>query len=75
MELKYNELAIDNSDELVYGVAPRPLATRGGLTIGGGTVYPELNFTLPPMLLSDKTFAQARGHYPVSYTHLRAHET
>ena len=50
---KYSQLAITDPDDLLFGVAPRPLQTRQGLRIGGGTVYPELNFTLPPMLIEN----------------------
>lgn len=59
----YRQLAIDNSDDLVFGRAPEPVTTARGLVIGGGTVYPELNFTLPVMLLTDQSFDQARDHY------------
>ena len=33
------------------------------MVIGGGTVYPELNFTLPQMVLSRETMPEVRGHY------------
>jgi len=47
---RFNKLAIDNPADLRFGVAPKPLTTKQGLKLGGGIVYPELNFTLPPML-------------------------
>jgi methanol--5-hydroxybenzimidazolylcobamide Co-methyltransferase len=59
----FRELAIPDADDLVFGTAPRPLRTRSGLEIGAGTVYPELNFTLPPMALEESTFAEVRAHY------------
>ena len=31
---------------------PHPVTTRSGLVIGGGEVYPELNFTLPDVHVS-----------------------
>jgi methanol---5-hydroxybenzimidazolylcobamide Co-methyltransferase len=46
---QFTSLAIDNPRDLIFGSAPKPLTTRRGLTIGGGLVYPEINFTLPPM--------------------------
>jgi methanol--5-hydroxybenzimidazolylcobamide Co-methyltransferase len=46
---RYRTLAISNPDDLCFGTAPKPVKTRRGLVIGGGTVYPELNFTLPPI--------------------------
>ena len=56
-------LAIRNESDLVFGRCPRPVTCGRGLTIGGGTVYPELNFTLPPMLVEDAAWEQVRSHY------------
>jgi methanol--5-hydroxybenzimidazolylcobamide Co-methyltransferase len=57
------ELAVPDPEGLVFGVAPRPVATRNGLSIGGGLVYPELNFTLPPMLVEEATMADVLANY------------
>jgi methanol--5-hydroxybenzimidazolylcobamide Co-methyltransferase len=46
---RYDTLAISHPNDLIYGKAPYPLKIKEGLVIGGGTVYPEINFTLPPM--------------------------
>ena len=54
----YTSLAIDDPIELTFGIAPKPLTTRSGMIIGGGTVYPELNFTLPPITIDAKGMAQ-----------------
>jgi methanol--5-hydroxybenzimidazolylcobamide Co-methyltransferase len=59
----FRTLAIQSSDELRFGVAPRPLRTRNGLTLGGGRVYPELNFTLPPMSVEQRTMPQVLDQY------------
>jgi methanol---5-hydroxybenzimidazolylcobamide Co-methyltransferase len=59
----YRQLAIEKPDDLRFGVAPRPLTTRRGMTIGGGLVYPELNFTLPPMFVDANTLPEVRQHY------------
>jgi methanol--5-hydroxybenzimidazolylcobamide Co-methyltransferase len=59
----YSDLAITNPADLLFGVAPKPLTTRQGLVIGGGQVYPELNFTLPPMLVNEATMPEVRRHY------------
>jgi methanol---5-hydroxybenzimidazolylcobamide Co-methyltransferase len=53
--MQFNKLAIQDKDELIFGHAPFPVKTRRGLVIGGGKVYPELNFTLPPMHINDDT--------------------
>jgi methanol---5-hydroxybenzimidazolylcobamide Co-methyltransferase len=60
---RFNHLAITDPADLLFGVAPKPLVTRLGLTIGGGLVYPELNFTLPAMLVDRTTMAEVRTHY------------
>jgi methanol---5-hydroxybenzimidazolylcobamide Co-methyltransferase len=59
----FSSLAISNPAELRFGVAPKPLLTRHGLSIGGGQVYPELNFTLPPMFVDQTTMPEVRTQY------------
>ena len=60
---KYSTLAIPSQDRLLYGVSPHPLQCGLGLTIGGGQVFPEVNFTLPPMNIEDGTWAEVVAHY------------
>jgi methanol--5-hydroxybenzimidazolylcobamide Co-methyltransferase len=60
---RYQKLAIVDPAELRFGIAPNPLTTRHGMTIGGGIVYPELNFTLPPMFVDKTTISKAQDHY------------
>jgi len=48
---------------LCFGTAPHPVATRHGMNIGGGQVYPELNFTLPAVALTDETMPKVYGMY------------
>src|SRR6516225_9355341 len=59
----YSELAISNADDLIFGHCPRPLNVGHGLAIGAGTVYPELNFTLPPMTIEEATMSRVRAQY------------
>jgi len=59
----FKQLAIADPADLCFGVAPKPLRTRQGLTFGAGTVYPELNFTLPPMTVDASTLPEVRQHY------------
>lgn len=59
----YSTLAIADRDALLYGVCPHPLQCGLGLTIGGGTVFPEVNFTLPPMNINDATWSEVVAHY------------
>ena len=61
--MKYKSLIIDNPEDLIFGIAPKPVKTRRGLEIGGGQVYAELNFTLPIMSINNSTLAQVYTHY------------
>ena len=61
--MRFHELAISDPKDLVFGHAPRPVTTRRGLVIGAGAIYPELNFTLPPMEVSEATLPEVKGHY------------
>ncbi|HAO78833.1 MAG TPA: methanol--corrinoid methyltransferase [Verrucomicrobia subdivision 3 bacterium] len=61
--MHYQSLAIPDPAELIFGLAPKPVATRSGMVIGGGTVYPELNFTLPPMRIDASTMPEVRRNY------------
>jgi methanol--5-hydroxybenzimidazolylcobamide Co-methyltransferase len=60
---QFSTLAISNLDGLLYGVSPRPLDCGLGLTIGGGKVFPEVNFTLPAMNIEEGTWAEVLAHY------------
>ncbi len=59
----YKSLAINIPEELIFGKSLYPLKTRRGLNIGGDTVYPELNFTLPPMHVNNETFPNIKRMY------------
>ncbi|MBD3347180.1 MAG: methanol--corrinoid methyltransferase [Chitinivibrionales bacterium] len=52
---KFNTLAISDPEGLVFGRSTYPVTTRRGLVIGDGNVYPELNFTLPEIEISETT--------------------
>ncbi len=61
--MKFRELAIPHADDLLFGCAPKPIITRRGLRIGGGIVYPEINFTLPPMEITAATMPAVVRQY------------
>jgi methanol---5-hydroxybenzimidazolylcobamide Co-methyltransferase len=61
--MKYKKLAISSPEKLIFGDAPLLVRTPRGLIIGGGRVYPEINFTLPPMEVAQKTITDVRKHY------------
>lgn len=56
-------LAVKNESDLVFGQAPCPVDCGFGLRIGGGEVYPEINFTLPALEINDTTWPQVLDHY------------
>jgi methanol--5-hydroxybenzimidazolylcobamide Co-methyltransferase len=55
--------AISNPADLMFGRAPQPVRCGPGLTLGAGQVFPEINFTLPPMLVEAATWSQVRAIY------------
>lgn len=59
----FKHLAIPDPANLRFGVAPNPVVTRRGMKLGGGLVYPELNFTLPTMLVEEATLPEVRNQY------------
>jgi methanol--5-hydroxybenzimidazolylcobamide Co-methyltransferase len=59
----FTHTAYDSADELLYGRAKQPLKLRSGMVLGDGTVYPELNFTLPPMKIEAGTMPEIRAIY------------
>ena len=61
--MKYKKLAIDNYSDLIFGSAPFPVTTRRGLTFGSGIVYPELNFTLPPIKVGKDSLNEITSQY------------
>lgn len=48
--LQFRELAYENSDELVFGFAKKPLSYGLGLSVGDGKVIPEVKYLLKPGL-------------------------
>ena len=56
-------LAYESLDDLVFGVAKRPVNCGQGVIIGGGEVLPEVNFTLPPVPLREETLTEVRQRF------------
>lgn len=63
MPRQYNQTAYTNLSDFVYGKALHPVVLKNGMSIGGGTVYPEINFTLPPMLITKATMPDVIRNY------------
>ncbi len=60
---EYHSLAIHSLDSFIYGTSPLPVQLKNGLVIGGGTVYPELNFTLPNMIVNADSMVEVHAQY------------
>jgi methanol--5-hydroxybenzimidazolylcobamide Co-methyltransferase len=60
---EYKTVAYSDVNDFVYGHAKNPVKLKNGMVVGGGTIYPELNFTVPTMPLNDSTWSTALGHY------------
>lgn len=56
-------MAYKNLDDFIYGSSIHPVQCKNGLVIGGGQVYPELNFTLPPMQITQDTMPEVLKQY------------
>ncbi|RPI67931.1 MAG: methanol--corrinoid methyltransferase, partial [Ignavibacteriales bacterium] len=57
------QLTITDPDKLIFGTAPKPVKCKRGFEIGGGEVYPEINFTLPTMIIEESTWSEVRSIY------------
>jgi methanol---5-hydroxybenzimidazolylcobamide Co-methyltransferase len=62
-KMAYDTLMIPDISGLSFGRAPRPVECGFGLTVGGGKVYPELNFTLPPMGITADSWGAVMAEY------------
>ncbi len=58
-----SKLVISKTEDFIYGKSPKPVTSKRGLAVGGGQVFPEVNFTLPTMSITEATWKQVREHY------------
>lgn len=61
--MKQNKLIINSPDDLLFGRAPKPVKFKRGFEIGSGEVYPEINFTLPQMIIDEPNWNEIRNIY------------
>lgn len=61
--MRFTSLAVGDPADLLFGQATHPVSTRSGMSIGGGTVYPELNFTLPPISIEEANLPEIYRNY------------
>jgi methanol--5-hydroxybenzimidazolylcobamide Co-methyltransferase len=63
MNEQMEPLAYATADEMIFGEAREPVTCGHDIVIGGGEVLPEVKFTLPAMLIEDKTMDKILGIY------------
>lgn len=60
---QFMKTAYENPNDFIYGKSIYPVALRNGMTIGGGAIYPEVNFTLPTMLITQDSMPEVIRNY------------
>jgi methanol--5-hydroxybenzimidazolylcobamide Co-methyltransferase len=63
MKKTFNAVAYTDLDSFIYGKSLYPVSLKNGMIIGGGVVYPEINFTLPPMQVTKETMPKVIENY------------
>ncbi len=59
----FTKLAYTTLEDFVYGTAKLPVKCKNGMVIGGGKIYPEVNFTLPPMTITKESMPEVLKEY------------
>jgi len=59
----YKATAYTDLSDFIYGKAKIPLKLKNGMVLGGGTLYPEINFTLPTMAITKETMPEVIRNY------------
>ena len=59
----FTNTAYKNTEEFIFGKSIYPVTLKNNMIIGGGTVYPEINFTLPPMLVTRDSMPEVIRNY------------
>jgi methanol--5-hydroxybenzimidazolylcobamide Co-methyltransferase len=59
----FNSTAYKDLNDFIYAKATNPVYLKNGMTIGGGTLYPEINFTLPTMTIDENTMGEVIRNY------------
>lgn len=65
---QYQSLAYASAEEMMFGQSPCPVTCGFDVKIGGGEVYPEVNYTLPSMSVERSNAAQVLEQYHAMVT-------
>jgi len=68
----FRSLAYESADEVTFGLSPHPVRSGLDVEIGSGEVLPEVDFTLPPMLIKSETWPEVQRQYRESTTRVLA---
>lgn len=60
---RFTGLAYKSPDDAIFGEAPHPVSAGFGVTIGGGQVLPEVDFTLPTMTIASDTWKDVQTQF------------
>lgn len=63
MPVRYGALAFSDPEDLIFGTAPHPVSCGFDLTVGAGTVFPEVNFTLPAIEVNAPNWQAVLAQY------------
>ncbi len=63
MKREFKTTAYTDLSDFIFGKAKHPVTLKNGMVIGGGAVYPEINFTLPTMSISLATMHEVIENY------------
>jgi methanol--5-hydroxybenzimidazolylcobamide Co-methyltransferase len=63
MANEFRQTAYTDLDDFLYARAIHPVLLNNGMSIGGGTLYPEINFTLPSMNVEQGTMQEVLRQY------------
>ena len=66
----FKTLAVSSPQDLLFGYFSQSGELRLDLTIGNGTVFPEVNFTLPVMNITQATWPEVLAHYEEMATNI-----
>ncbi len=63
MANEFRRTAYTDLNDFLYARALHPVLLKNGMSIGGGTLYPEINFTLPSMNVEQDTMQEVLRQY------------
>ncbi|MFW6269654.1 MAG: methyltransferase MtaB domain-containing protein [Bacillota bacterium] len=63
MSITFDRVSYENPDELIFGNSKNSIKFDNGMEIGGGMVYPEINFTLSSININKNSIKKITKQY------------